>query len=80
VTDKTSILKNIIAGLQLTTHNKHRVFPGVKLPGHGVEHPPPYNPEVTENVVTSLLTLYAFMPCYRVIVLTTYIYIACNTV
>jgi hypothetical protein len=30
-------------------YNGYRVFPGVKRPGHGAEHPPPSSPEVTNE-------------------------------
>ena len=48
-----------------------RSFPGIKLPGHGVDHPPPpkSSAEVKEKVEVrgiSLLHLWAFMACYRV--------------
>ena len=36
------------------------LFPGVKRPGCGVNHPPPYSTEVKER-----LLLWAFMACYR---------------
>jgi len=32
-------------------------FPGVKWPGHGVDHPPPYSAEVKERV-----ELYLYSP------------------
>ena len=31
-------------------YNGYRVFPGLKRPGHGVDHPPPYSAEVMEIV------------------------------
>jgi len=33
-------------------------FPGVKRPGHGVDHPPPSNDEVKERVELYLYSLY----------------------
>jgi len=42
-----------------------RYFPGVKRPGHGVDHPPPSSVEVKEGV--QLYTpLWAFVACSRV--------------
>jgi hypothetical protein len=40
------------------------LFPGVKRPGRGVDHPPPSSAEVKERV--QLLPLWAFMACSRV--------------
>jgi len=42
----------------------YRVFPGVKLPGLGLDHPPPSSAKVKEKV--KLLHLWAFVVCYRV--------------
>ena len=40
-------------------YNGYRVsFPGVKLPGYGVNHPPPSNAEIKERV-----ELYFYSPC-----------------
>jgi hypothetical protein len=40
--------------------------PGVKRPGHGVDHPPPLNAEVKEIVELYLLLLWAFVACCTV--------------
>jgi len=36
-------------GLPSLLHNRYRVFPGVKRPGRGVDHPPPSSAEVKEK-------------------------------
>jgi hypothetical protein len=41
-------------------------FPGVKWPGHGVDHSPPSSAEVKERVELYLYCLWAFVACYRV--------------
>jgi hypothetical protein len=42
-------------------------FPGVKRPGRGVDHPPPYSAEVKERVeLYPLFPLRAFVAYYRV--------------
>jgi hypothetical protein len=41
-------------------------FPGLKRPGHGVEHPLPSSAEVKEKIVIPLLPLWAFVACSRV--------------
>jgi hypothetical protein len=49
-------------GLRSLLYNEHRVpVPGIKRPGHGVDHPPPSSDEVKERV----LPLWAFMACSR---------------
>jgi hypothetical protein len=42
------------------------LFPGVKQPGRGVDHPPPSSAKVKERVQLYLYFLQAFMACYRV--------------
>jgi hypothetical protein len=41
-------------------------FQGIKLPGHGIDHPPPSSTEVEESRAIHLLLLWAFMACSRV--------------
>jgi len=41
-------------------------FPGVKRPGHGVNHPPPSSAEVKERVELPLFHFWAFVACSRV--------------
>ena len=50
-------------------------FPGVKRPGRGVDHPSPPSAEVKEKVELPLLSLWAFVACYRVNFTFTYIII-----
>jgi hypothetical protein len=42
-------------------------FPGVKRPGRGADHPPPstYVPRSWKGRAIPLLTLWAFVACYR---------------
>jgi hypothetical protein len=41
-------------------------FPGIKLPGHGIDHPPPSSAEFEESRAIHLLPLWVFMACSRV--------------
>ena len=42
------------------------LFPGVKRPGHGVDHPPLYSTNIKERGDLYLYSPSAFMACYRV--------------
>jgi hypothetical protein len=48
-------------------YNGYRLFPGVKPPGRGVDHPPSLSAEVKERVQLYLYSpLWAFVACSRV--------------
>jgi hypothetical protein len=50
-------------------YNGYRVFPGVKRPGRGADHPPPPSVEVENEYsyrAVPLLPIWAFGACYRV--------------
>jgi len=42
-----------------------RSFPGVKQPGHGINHPPAYSTRVTERA--ELCLYFPFVPAWQVI-------------
>jgi hypothetical protein len=45
-------------------YNEYRgSFQGIKRPGHGVNHPPPFSAEVEERVEIFLLPFCAFIAC-----------------
>jgi hypothetical protein len=43
-----------------------KFFPGIKLPGRGVDHPPTPSAKVKERVELYIYPLWAFVACSRV--------------
>ena len=49
-----------VLGSTHLVYNRYRVFPGVKRPGRGADHPPPSR----KSRAAPLLSLWAFVACY----------------